>query len=219
MQDFTTCFVSDVATLFCVFLSSFFSISSWDLVDQCHKASLNFQTGFADGLSSLEFWQSKTSSQQYLAAGDIGGKLHIIEVPRNLRRKIANEENLMRLFYEREIARATYCRRRQEMRKKQAQQAASQKNKTVTIAGADDPNAAALAAAAAAAGGPVSAAVAAAQAAKDEKVTEAQLKEKADKLRQQEEEKAEKDYQRLFEQFKATLEEVKPEGAAANGRK
>jgi WD40 repeat protein len=184
------------------------SLDVWDLVDQCHKASLNFQSGFSDALSSLEFWQSRSSSAQFLAAGDSGGKCHIIEVPRNLRRKIANEENLMRLFYEREIARSTYVRRRAEVRKARAAKEAQSKGKQVTIVTSDDPNNPAAAAAAGAGGAVVAAppgSQAAAQQARDEKLAEAAAKEKADKLRQLEEEKAEKDFQRLFEQFKQSL--------------
>lgn len=198
-----------------VWLCRYRCACSWDLVDQCHKSSLNFQTGFADGLSSLEFWQSKSSSQQYLAAGDIGGKLHIIEIPRNLRRKIANEENLMRLFYEREIARTTYCQKRNEVRRARAAKEAQLKAKTVSIiAPSDDP--ANPAGAAAAAGAPPGSAAAAAQAARDEKANELAAKEKADKLRQLEEEKAEKEYQRMLDQFKQTLAaEDLADGAAA----
>lgn len=109
----------------------------------------------------------------------------------------------MRLFYEREIARSKYCKRRQEVRKQKAAAAATQKNKTVVIIPADDASAASAGSAAAAANGSTGAS--AAQSAKDDKITDSQLKEKADKLKQLEEEKAEKDYQRLFDQFKSTL--------------
>jgi len=198
------------------------SIDVWDLVDQCHKCSLNFQSGFTDALSSLEFWQSRTSSAQFLAAGDSGGKCHIIEVPRNLRRKIANEENLMRLFYEREIARAAYVRRRAEVRKmRAAKEAQMNKGKSTIIAATEDPNnpaAAAPGATGAAAPAPPGSALAAQQA-RDEKAAEAAAKEKADKLRQLEEEKAEKDFQRMFEQFKQSLapEDLRKDDAPAAG--
>ena len=221
------------------------TLDVWDLVDQCHKSSLNFATGFSEGLSSLEFWQAPHSSSQYLATGDVGGKLHIIEVPRNLRRKIANEENLMRLFYEREIARSKYARRRMELRKAKAQRDAQAKNKMASsvavavaaagaaaagmaAAAADDPNAAgsvpgAPSSSAASAG--MSAAALAAQQARDEKAAEQAAREKADKLRQLEDEKAEKEYQRLFDAFKSSLQpedmrkEETPQPAAPQMRK
>lgn len=67
------------------------SIDVWDLVDQGHKASLNFSTG-SDPITSMEFWQSSHNvSVQYLAVGDSSGKLHVIDMPRNLRRKLPNE--------------------------------------------------------------------------------------------------------------------------------
>ena len=198
---------------------------SWDLVDQCHKCALNFSTGFSEALSSLEFWQAKGSSQQYLATGDTGGKLHIIEVPRNLRRKIANEENLMRLFYEREIARSKYCRRRMEVRKTLgAKEATGKSNKSVSIsAPTDDPNgngaSSSAAGAASTATSATSASAAAAQQLKDDKANELAAKEKADKLRQQEEERAEKEYQRLFDQFRSSLqpEDMRQEPQQAHG--
>lgn len=199
------------------------TLDVWDLVDQCHKASLNFATGFADGLSSLEFWQSPHSSSQFLATGDVGGKLHIIEIPRNLRRKIANEENLMRLFYEREMARSKYTRRRAEQRRAKQQREAQAKNKiassvavAVAAAGAaaagmglatDDASGGAVpgAPAASAASAGMSAAAFAAQQARDEKAAEQAARDKADKLRQLEDDKAEKEYQRMFDAFKASL--------------
>lgn len=224
------------------------TLDIWDLIDQCHKSSLNFATGFNEGLSSLEFWQNPHSSSQYLATGDIGGKLHIIEVPRNLRRKIANEENLMRLFYEREIARSKYARRRLELRKAKAQRDAQAKNKMASsvavavaaagaaaagmaAASADDASTAAAAGSvpgapsSAAASSGLSASALAAQQARDEKAAELAAREKAERLRQLEEEKAEKEYQRLFDAFKSSLQpedmrkEEAPLPAAAQMRK
>jgi hypothetical protein len=194
----------------CAVVSLLFLLSlrprfSWDLVDQCHRPSLNFATGFTERLTCVEFWQSRHSSAQYIASGDGGGKLHIIEVPRALRRKIANEENLMRIFYEREIARARYVRRRAEVRKVKAQKEAQAKSKSASsvlgaagVGAGDESNSS----------GPLPAGASAsaiAAALRDEKAAELAAKEKADKARLAEEEKAEKDYQRLFEQFRSQL--------------
>lgn len=79
-------------------------IDVWDLLDQCHKPALNFSVG-SDSITSMEYWQSSTSGLQYLAVGDADGKLHIIEIPRTLRRKLAGEEELMSQFYQREVRR------------------------------------------------------------------------------------------------------------------
>jgi len=216
------------------------TIDVWDLVDQCHKPSLNFQTGFTDQLSCIEFWQSKNSSHQYLACGDTGGKLHIIEIPRNLRRRLLNEDSLLRLFYEREIARVRYSLKRTAERKASEAAAQASKNKGVS--------AAALAAAAAAAGEdpnafgntttalPSPSAVngsnngtasnggnnngstsssSSNNATNGEKLSDAQQKEKeAERL---EEERLEKEFQKLFDNFKLTLapEDMNEELAAA----
>lgn len=94
-------------------------IDVWDLLDQCHKPSLNKAvTGSSERISSMEFWQSKTMSVQYLAVGDVEGKLHVIEIPRNLKRKLHQEEQLMRNFYEREIGRVEFSTRRKDTKYK-----------------------------------------------------------------------------------------------------
>jgi hypothetical protein len=44
----------------------------------------------------------------YLAVGDSGGNLHIVQLPSNFNIKIANEVILMKAFYERESKRFEY---------------------------------------------------------------------------------------------------------------
>jgi hypothetical protein len=146
------------------------------------------------------------SAHHYLGAGDTGGRLHIIEVPRNLRRKIANEENLLRIFYDRERERANYCRRRTELRKKKEAKEAASKHKSVSILAPTDEQATSLGSSA--------------PSAQEEKAAEAALKAAEEKARQAEEEAAEKEYQRLLQQFKAQLApEDRREGDAANSSK
>ena len=53
-----------------------------------------------------------SSARQYLACGDGGGKLHIIEVPRALRRKLAGEDALMLRWIERERSRGQCTQQR-----------------------------------------------------------------------------------------------------------
>jgi len=91
------------------------TIDVWDLLDQGHRASLNHSTG-SDPITSMEFWHSPNAALQYLAVGDSSGKLHVIEIPRNLRRSHPNEQQMMTNFYEREIQRVQYCDQRRDVR-------------------------------------------------------------------------------------------------------
>jgi len=102
------------------------SIDVWDLLDQCHKPSLNFSVG-SDKITSLRFWPPNQASVQYLAVGDCVGKLHVLEVPRNLRRPITGEDSLVQNFYDREIMRVDYAKAQAPIRK--AKQAAEQQAK------------------------------------------------------------------------------------------
>ena len=63
--------------------------------------------GGAPLLSSLTAPSSvySSSARQYLAAGDGGGKCHIVEVPRPLRRRLAGEDAAMLRWIERERSR------------------------------------------------------------------------------------------------------------------
>lgn len=91
------------------------TIEVWDLLDQCHKPSLMFPSG-SEEITSMAFWQAKLGPQQYLAVGDNEGKLHIIEIPRNLRKTIPHEDKLMQSFYDREIKRVKYAAERKQIR-------------------------------------------------------------------------------------------------------
>jgi len=91
------------------------TIEVWDLLDQCHKPSLMFPSG-SEGITSMKFWQSNVGAQQYLAVGDNEGKLHIIEIPRNMRKPIPHENQLMQQFYNREIKRVAYAKNRRGIR-------------------------------------------------------------------------------------------------------
>ena len=61
-----------------------------------------------------------SSARQYLAAGDGGGKCHIIEVPRPLRRKLAGEDALMLRWIERERSRG-HCTQLRQTQKSRGQ--------------------------------------------------------------------------------------------------
>jgi len=75
----------------------------WDLLDRSHEASmLSTVTSFS--ITSMKFWPS-TANQQLLAVGDSSGVLHIMELPRNLRRALPNEKVIMNNLFERELSR------------------------------------------------------------------------------------------------------------------
>ncbi len=85
-------------------------IDLWDLTDQSHKPSMSAPVASTQ-LTSMEFAQkgaASASAIQLLAAGDAGGNLHILEMPRAMRRPSANEKSAMRAFFDREVQRVQY---------------------------------------------------------------------------------------------------------------
>ncbi|KAK3283163.1 hypothetical protein CYMTET_9130 [Cymbomonas tetramitiformis] len=100
----------------------------WDLLDRSHEASMS-ATVSSYPIAALAFWPHK-QAQQLLAVGDSQGVLHILELPRNLRRPVQNEEKIMEKFFDRELSRVKYVEERQKIRaaelkeKEQAAQAA-----------------------------------------------------------------------------------------------
>merc|ERR1711871_1584535 len=74
-------------------------IEIWDLTDQSHKPSMSAPVASA-AVTSMEF--AKVGARSMLAAGDAGGNLHILDMPRSMRRRGANEESIMQAFFERE---------------------------------------------------------------------------------------------------------------------
>eukprot|EP00898_Chlorokybus_atmophyticus_P001929 jgi/Chlat1/2737/Chrsp182S02893 len=69
------------------------TLQVWDLLDRSHEPSMT-TTVSSVALVSLSFPRgpsSSTSGPQLLAVGDAAGTLHVLELPRNLRRPISNE--------------------------------------------------------------------------------------------------------------------------------
>eukprot|EP01083_Nonionella_stella_P223415 796245_1 len=91
------------------------TVDVWDLLDQSHAPVLQNWPVASCCISSMQFWQSTTRSTQYLAAGDTGGNLHILEIPRSFRRHLHSEISLVRSFYDREIARVDYVAGREKV--------------------------------------------------------------------------------------------------------
>ena len=79
------------------------SSSSLSSSSASHSALLPFPLPVAGSLSPVPFPAAYSSSaRQYLCAGDAGGKCHIIEMPRPLRRRMAGEDAAVLRWVERE---------------------------------------------------------------------------------------------------------------------
>jgi hypothetical protein len=72
-------------------------VISWDLMDQIHHHSFSFKCS-ESSIASLEFWRSRVIADpkqppvsnpylQYLAVGDVTGRLRLLQMPKNLRKK------------------------------------------------------------------------------------------------------------------------------------
>jgi WD40 repeat protein len=85
------------------------SLMAWDFTDSSYRPSIELKATHTR-ITSMEFLNPASgasstmfSRQQLLAVGDEGGTLHIFELPRNITRPVANEENTMRKFLNREL--------------------------------------------------------------------------------------------------------------------
>ncbi|KAI8817694.1 WD40-repeat-containing domain protein [Fimicolochytrium jonesii] len=94
------------------------SVEVWDLLDRSHSPSfVQNVTGSAISYMSIRQYPSKSlTSNQFVAAGDDEGTLHILEVPRNLIKPTKNETTFVRSFLDREVRRLGYIRGRKEFR-------------------------------------------------------------------------------------------------------
>lgn len=87
-------------------------IDIWDFLDQSHKWTLQYNV-VTFGISFLRFHEAMHA---FLGVGDENGTLHILELPYTLWKKIGNEEQTMREFWDREVARVEYFKKRFEVR-------------------------------------------------------------------------------------------------------
>lgn len=69
------------------------SVDVWDLADRTHEPSLNFSVVGGGAVTSLDIYSQPPT--QLLAAGDDQGTLHVLELPRNLRRPHGAEKAAM----------------------------------------------------------------------------------------------------------------------------
>jgi len=93
------------------------SIDVWDLLDRAHEPSMSVNITSAS-ITSMHF--HSTNTKQLLAVGDDQGTVHVMEVPRNLRRAANNEKSFTLNFFEREVKRVNYVQQREVVRKEQA---------------------------------------------------------------------------------------------------
>jgi hypothetical protein len=92
------------------------SLEIWDLLDFSHIPTAT-QTISSSPLSYLEPYQAPgKSGAQFLAVGDDEGTLHILEVPKNLRRASKNELQVVRAYFDREVKRLQYAQKRKQQR-------------------------------------------------------------------------------------------------------
>mmetsp|Transcript_38086 Transcript_38086/g.64023 ORF Transcript_38086/g.64023 Transcript_38086/m.64023 type:complete len:812 (-) Transcript_38086:308-2743(-) len=86
-------------------------LEGWDFLDRSHEPSV-VSTITSSSIRSLQFWPTN-QHQQLLAVGDGQGVVHIMEMPRNLRRAVPNEKETMAKFFDREVQRCDYAKQRQ----------------------------------------------------------------------------------------------------------
>ena len=91
-------------------------IDIWDFLDQSHKSTLQYNV-VTYGISFIRFHEAMHA---YFGVGDDNGTLHILELPYTLWKKIGNEEQTMKEFWDREVARVEYFKKRFEIRDQMA---------------------------------------------------------------------------------------------------
>ncbi|KAJ3157426.1 WD repeat-containing protein 63 [Geranomyces michiganensis] len=97
------------------------SVEVWDLLDRSHSpSSVQNISGTAISYMSIRQYPGKSlAHNQFIAAGDDEGTLHILEVPRNLTKPSKNEKAFVRGFFDREVRRLGYVKGRKEFRAKE----------------------------------------------------------------------------------------------------
>jgi len=80
----------------------------WDLLDRSHEPAITATISSTPVMSIRFNERVTTAAQQMLAVGDSVGALHIMELPRNLRRPVANEKTLMQSFLSRQESRLSF---------------------------------------------------------------------------------------------------------------
>jgi WD40 repeat protein len=92
------------------------SIDVWDFTDQSYRPSATVNIA-PSAITSMQFWINHNSTkQQLLAAGDVSGNLHMLDIPMNLWRALGNEKTMMEAFFAREKVHVDYVTERTVVR-------------------------------------------------------------------------------------------------------
>ena len=100
-------------------------IEVWDFLDRSHEPSI-VSTISSHPISSIEFFPVSSVSTM-MAVGDNSGTLHIMELPRNLRRRLPHEQTIMQNFIDREAARIAHVERYTAQRDEEAKKKGSER--------------------------------------------------------------------------------------------
>jgi hypothetical protein len=79
----------------------------WDFTDRSHEPSVKVRVN-SGGVGAMKFWRPfplAGKTEQLLAVGDASGVLHVMSIPRNLRRALPKEKSTMETFLSREMER------------------------------------------------------------------------------------------------------------------
>ena len=82
-------------------------VDVWDFTDRSHEPSVKVRVN-SGGVGAMKFWRPfplAGKTEQLLAVGDASGVLHVMSIPRNLRRALPKEKSTMETFLSREMER------------------------------------------------------------------------------------------------------------------
>ncbi|KAI8810116.1 WD40-repeat-containing domain protein [Cladochytrium replicatum] len=110
------------------------TVEIWDLLDRSHAPSsvTNVASTAISAMSIHHYHGKGLQYQQFIAAGDDAGTLHILEVPRNLGKPSKNEKAMIRQLFDREVRRMQYVTQR---RREAAQNAGNAAEVVKPVAG------------------------------------------------------------------------------------
>ncbi|XP_065906152.1 dynein axonemal intermediate chain 3-like isoform X2 [Dysidea avara] len=93
------------------------NLEVWDLMDRSHVPYLS-QNVSPLSLTTISVFPI-SNKQLMLGVGDLGGTLHILEVPWSLRHPSSHEVTVMESFFDREVKRLEFVGERQQLRNQQ----------------------------------------------------------------------------------------------------
>jgi WD40 repeat protein len=95
------------------------TVDVWDLMDRSNEAALSVRVN-STPVVAVKFWPSGDEKRQLLAAGDASGTLHVLDLPRRLRKPVPRESELMEAFLKREMDRVADAEARTASRDEEA---------------------------------------------------------------------------------------------------